>query len=190
MSTFKDEFLNLGSLEEKDRFLADLLQFAADQVASRQASAEAAEIRKELQQKQEELDKANATIARAREFYREAKEDAATAEKRAQKEICRNLQIARDRLCAVIETAMNAGMRMEGNSRAKVTFDELNNVIFAANSVIDELQRLNLWTEADIRPEVRELKKPTASRKSKVKESNTAHVSVPGGDEQTTLSME
>lgn len=163
---YSKEYNQLRSEQEKKQYLTSMLVFVANELAAKEEDTQIdiEKLKAELECTKEELSKANDIIERARILYREAKEDVDTASRRTRKEIYRNLQIVRDRICAIIEIATSAGERMEKDGRARLNMEELNNILNAADSIIEEMKNLELWTESDEKPEIREYKSKDSKR--------------------------
>ena len=160
MNIFYEEYEKKYSEQEKSQYLISMLNFVINELTARQKENQndVERLKAELQYTKEELNKANNTIERARGLYRQAKEDVEMAGRRAKKENYKDLQIVRDRVCAIIEIATTAGKRMEKDGRSKLSIEELNNILNASNSIIEEMINLELWTESDEKPEIREFK--------------------------------
>ena len=163
---YSKEYNLLRSEQEKKQYLTSMLGFVANELAAKEEDTQIyiEKLKAELKCTKEELSKANNTIDRARILYQEAKEDIDTASRRTRKEIYKDLQIVRDRICAIIEIATSAGERMEKDGRARLNIEELNNILNAAGSIIGEMENLELWTESDEKPEIREYKSKDSKR--------------------------
>ena len=182
MHQFVDEYSQLSSAAEQNQYIAEMLSFAADRVSAGNGHAREKEaLQEELKKTQEELRKTEARIESAKEYVRDLKAEAESADRRVRKEIYRNLQIVRDRVYAIIETSVAAGERVEENSRSKVSLTELNNIIVAVDTIIRELRTRDLWTELDAMPDVRAFKKKEPVRKKRTTETG------PGGEKNKAL---
>ena len=191
MQMIFDEYSQLTSADEQNQFLSDLLRFAAEKVVERKVErCEDDSLKEELQRTQEELHRANSRIENAKEYVRELKSDAESADKRIRKELYKNLQTVRDRIIAILEIAISAGDRIEGNSRAKVSLTELNNIIAAADSIIREMKALDLWTDADESPEVKTFREKTPAKKKSPSAEAKSKKQPPVVEEQIALTME
>ena len=166
---YMEEFSSLTNTKEKAAYISDLLRFCSEQVLDSSKQ----DLERALVESENRLKDANARIARAKEFYLEAKAEAETAEKRAKKDIYRHMQAVRDRVYAVGETASLAGEKIQSNSRYKVSADELNNIIDSVEAIITELQKLDLWNEGDFIPPLNRVTKKEAPRRTSHKKKNT-----------------
>ena len=162
---YMEEFSSLTNTNEKTAYISDMLRFCSEQVLDNNNQS----LEQALIESENRLQEANARIARAKEFYLEAKAEAETAEKRAKKDIYRRMQTVRDRIYAIGETVSLAGEKIQSNSRYKVSADELNNIIDSVGEIINQLKELDLWTEGDYIPSLNRVVKKETPRKTSSK---------------------
>lgn len=145
--SFSKSFDEFNNLHDKQEHLIQALYVCAESIKNEQSLIEELDkLKADYEEKKVELDKAHAKIERARELYYEAKADADNANNCAKKSIYKKLQIVRDRIYDIGETAQVAA-----KAKGKPIV-ELNNILAALEIIVEELQNLELWEESDVIP--------------------------------------
>lgn len=117
---------------------------------------------KALTQLAQERDALRDKVGRAAALIEEAQVEAAKAQKAALNETRKKLQIARDRLAAIAQTARSLGEQINSNGGRAAMIDTVNNILASADILTEELSRVGLWDANEDKPDFTpvEAKKP------------------------------